>query len=62
MGLSGRRKIRIGDILINEGIISPDGRVLGKMGHSERIGPGLYQNVPGQFDMKMFESAVKYFK
>ena len=45
-----------------EGIISPDGRVLGKMGHSERIGRGLYQNVPGEFDMKMFESAVKYFK
>ena len=45
-----------------EGIISPDGRVLGKMGHSERIGAGLYKNVPGEFDMKMFESAVKYFK
>ena len=45
-----------------EGIISPDGRVLGKMGHSERIGKGLYQNVPGEFDMKMFEAAVKYFR
>ena len=45
-----------------EGIVSPDGRVLGKMGHSERIGYGLYKNVPGAFDMKMFESAVKYFK
>ncbi len=45
-----------------EGIVSPDGRVLGKMGHSERIGSGLYQNVPGKFDMKMFESAVQYFK
>jgi len=45
-----------------EGIVSPDGRVLGKMGHSERIGSGLYRNVPGIFDMKMFESAVKYFK
>ena len=45
-----------------EGIVSPDGRVLGKMGHSERIGAGLYKNVPGRFDMKMFESAVKYFK
>ena len=45
-----------------EGIISPDGRVLGKMGHSERIGNGLYQNVPGEFDMKMFEAAVAYFK
>jgi phosphoribosylformylglycinamidine synthase len=45
-----------------EGITSPDGRVLGKMGHSERIGKGLYKNVYGEFDMKMFESAVKYFK
>jgi len=45
-----------------EGITSPDGRVLGKMGHSERIGNGLYKNVVGEFDMKMFESAVKYFK
>ncbi|MBE6538699.1 MAG: phosphoribosylformylglycinamidine synthase [Ruminococcaceae bacterium] len=45
-----------------EGITSPDGRVLGKMGHSERIGNGLYKNVIGEFDMKMFESAVKYFK
>lgn len=45
-----------------EGIVSPDGRVLGKMGHSERIGAGLYQNVPGEFDMQMFASAVKYFK
>ncbi len=45
-----------------EGILSPDGRVLGKMGHSERIGEGLYKNVPGNYDMKLFESAVKYFK
>ena len=45
-----------------EGITSPDGRVLGKMGHSERIGNGLYKNVYGNYDMKMFESAVKYFK
>ena len=45
-----------------EGITSPDGRVLGKMGHSERIGQGLYQNVPGQYDMGLFRSAVKYFR
>ena len=45
-----------------EGITSPDGRVLGKMGHSERIGGGLYKNVDGVYDMGMFESAVKYFK
>ena len=45
-----------------EGITSPDGRVLGKMGHTERYSNGLYQNVEGNYDMKMFESAVKYFK
>ena len=45
-----------------EGITSPDGRVFGKMGHSERIGYGLYKNVPGNYDIRMFESAVKYFK
>ena len=45
-----------------EGILSPDGRVFGKMGHSERKGAGLYKNVPGEYDMKLFESAVKYFK
>ena len=45
-----------------EGITSPDGRVLGKMGHSERIGEDLYKNVEGNFDMKIFESGVKYFK
>ncbi len=45
-----------------EGLCSPDGRVLGKMGHAERIGAGLYKNVPGEYDMKLFESAVRYFK
>ena len=45
-----------------EGITSPDGRVLGKMGHSERIGSGLYKNVEGRYDMGLFASAVKYFK
>ncbi len=45
-----------------EGICSPDGRVFGKMGHSERIGYGLYKNVPGDFEIGMFRSAVKYFK
>ena len=45
-----------------EGIISPDGRVFGKMGHSERIGNGLYKNVYGEYDIKMFAQAVKYFK
>ena len=45
-----------------EGITSPDGRVFGKMGHSERVGKGLYKNVPGNYDIRMFEAAVKYFK
>jgi phosphoribosylformylglycinamidine synthase len=45
-----------------EGITSPDGRVFGKMGHSERVGEGLYKNVEGNYDIRMFEAAVKYFK
>ena len=45
-----------------EGITSPDGRVFGKMGHSERKGSYLYRNVPGNYDIRMFEAAVKYFK
>ncbi len=45
-----------------EGITSPDGRVFGKMGHSERWGDGLYKNVYGDYDIKMFKSAVEYFK
>lgn len=44
-----------------EGLTSPDGRVFGKMGHSERIGEGLYRNVPGSFDLGMFAAAVKFF-
>jgi len=44
-----------------EGITSPDGRVFGKMGHSERTGDGLYSNVDGNYDMGLFRSAVKYF-
>ena len=45
-----------------EGITSPDGRIFGKMGHAERIGENLYKNVHGNYDMKIFESGVKYFK
>ena len=45
-----------------EGITSPDGRVFGKMGHAERIGEGLYRNVPGNYDIGMFRAAVKFFK
>ena len=51
-----------GSVCAIEGITSPDGRVFGKMGHSERVGRGLYQNVPGQFEMGMFRSAVDYFR
>ncbi len=51
-----------GSLFAIEGITSPDGRVLGKMGHSERWQKGLYRNIPGEFDMKLFESAAKYFK
>ena len=50
-----------GSLCAIEGITSPDGRVFGKMGHSERIGNGLYKNVPGEYDIRMFEAAVKYF-
>ena len=45
-----------------EGITSPDGRVLGKMGHSERIGSDIAKNVCGNKDQKIFESGVAYFK
>ena len=51
-----------GSVYAVEGITSPDGRVFGKMGHSERKGEGLYKNVPGEYDIRMFESAVKYFR
>ena len=45
-----------------EGITSADGRIFGKMGHSERIGDNLYKNIPGNFNQKIFESGVNYFK
>jgi phosphoribosylformylglycinamidine synthase len=51
-----------GSMFAVEGITSPDGRVFGKMGHSERTGRGLYKNVPGNYDLRMFESAVRYFR
>lgn len=51
-----------GSIYAVEGITSPDGRVLGKMGHSERIGNGVFINVPGEKDQKIFLSGVEYFK
>ncbi|MDI0266938.1 phosphoribosylformylglycinamidine synthase [Clostridioides difficile] len=45
-----------------EGITSVDGRVFGKMGHSERIGEAVYKNIIGEKDQKIFESGVKYFR
>ncbi len=51
-----------GSVYAIEGITSPDGRVLGKMGHSERVGQHLYKNVPGAYDMGLFRSAVEYFR
>lgn len=50
-----------GSVLAIEGITSPDGRVLGKMGHSERAGEGLYQNVPGNKQQPLFTAGVRYF-
>ncbi len=50
-----------GSVWAIEGITSPDGRVLGKMGHAERIGPDLYRNVPGSYDLHLFEAAKDYF-
>ena len=64
--LDGRATLDIhfnpnGSLLAVEGITSPDGRVLGKMGHSERIGKGLYKNVPGNTDMQLFRAGLEYF-
>ncbi len=50
-----------GSALAIEGITSPDGRVFGKMGHSERSGAGLYKNVPGDRYQPIFEGGVQYF-
>ncbi len=51
-----------GSVWAIEGITSPDGRVLGKMGHSERSGDALYKNVPGDKYQPLFEGGVDYFK
>ena len=51
-----------GSVCAIEGITSPDGRIFGKMGHSERKGDNLYTNVPFEKDQKIFESGVAYFK
>lgn len=50
-----------GSVCAVEGITSPDGRVFGKMGHSERVSKGLYKNAEGLFDMKLFASAAEYY-
>ena len=51
-----------GSYMAIEGITSPDGRVYGKMAHSERRGEAVAKNIYGEQDMKIFESGVKYFK
>jgi phosphoribosylformylglycinamidine synthase len=51
-----------GSVEAIEGITSPDGRVFGKMGHSERIGTHVYQNVPGEKDQQLFRAGVEYFR
>ena len=51
-----------GSYMAIEGITSPDGRVLGKMAHSERRGDSVAMNIYGEQDMKLFESGVEYFK
>ena len=45
-----------------ECLTSPDGRILGRMGHAERVGEHLYKNVPGKYDLRFFESACEYFR
>jgi phosphoribosylformylglycinamidine synthase len=51
-----------GSFMAIEGLTSPDGRVLGKMGHSERIGTNVARNIPGDKDQKLFEAGVAYFQ
>lgn len=65
--LDGRASAQIpynpnGSVGAVEGLISPDGRVLGKMGHSERIGENISRNVPGNKNQRLFEAGVQYFK
>lgn len=50
-----------GSVFAVEGVTSPDGRILGKMGHSERSGDNLYRNVPGDHYQPVFEAGVAYF-
>ena len=64
---SGRASMRTeinpnGSVLAVEGITSADGRVFGKMAHSERYGKNLYKNVPGKDESAIFRGAVDYFR
>ncbi|MPN36987.1 Phosphoribosylformylglycinamidine synthase subunit PurQ [bioreactor metagenome] len=51
-----------GSMFAIEGITSPDGRVFGKMGHSERHTENVFKNISGNYDQKIFESGVNYYK
>ncbi len=51
-----------GSVYAIEGITSEDGRIFGKMAHSERIAPGIIKNVPGNKDMKLFQGGINYYK
>ena len=51
-----------GSALAVEALLSPDGRVLGKMGHSERCGEHLYRNVPGEHCQPIFAGGIEYYK
>ena len=51
-----------GSVMAIEGITSPDGRILGKMGHSERAGVNVFKNITGETDQYIFEAGVEYFK
>lgn len=50
-----------GSVMAIEGLISPDGKILGKMGHTERSGKDIFKNVEGMYDQKIFTSGVEYF-
>ena len=50
-----------GSTMAIEGILSEDGKIFGKMGHSERYEPGLFQNIAGNKDQNIFENGVRYF-
>jgi phosphoribosylformylglycinamidine synthase len=60
--LSGEDSNLNGSMMGIEGIFSPDGRVLGKMGHSERMGTDVAKNIYGNKDQHLFKSGVNYFK